>query len=394
MAPGIQPQAPNHQRTSTTGITDPHATAKPTIDVSSQPSVLPVPADDLMQLTRLVLRLQSKWNEIDTKYHRYLWAKRSPKTYLEYIDRYIRHADRFGETELPRTAGVCRSKVFIGGMHAYRTIIDEHVDLRRYGKMRGWSKDQIHEAIELLPDVENCLAGLVANWEAGPSLPRKPRRRFGKELAHLQGEPWCDWETAFCNAARTKTTWFLPICTMLSVGVRPADLSLEPRGHDQRPYPVVVRRPAPGQLEFEIFGAKQENDLRAGDPGVGKRWITVVDDAPWTNALSAALGEEPALVIRPGSLHQVSNIVSSIGYRLFGPTPRLSAHFLRHRFATCLRRWGLTPMQCAIAMGHGSLATFHDYGLARDVPIEISLKGKIIALRAERPPGAARFRDM
>lgn len=185
-------------------------------------------------------------------------------------------------------------------------------------------------------------------------------------------------------AARSRCIWYLPFCVLLAVGVREADMSPNERGNGAGIRPVRIRRAEnPDELEFVIYGAKQRDCH--GDVGVGERKVVVKDDAPWTQALRNALGENRELTIVPGKYKQLYKVVRELSRNCFPDVrPCITPKLLRNRFAAALKRGPLSTADRMIAMGHASFESFSRYGLNEAVPIAAA--GAVVRVSCERPP--------
>ena len=187
------------------------------------------------------------------------------------------------------------------------------------------------------------------------------------------------WEFRLEEVARTRAVWYYPICIMLAVGLRPADIA---RG-------VTIRTGAGGGLEFEIDPAKQGGGVESG---TGKRWVEVALDAPWVEALDALRQQsvEGVLSIQIDNPKQATNVLVEISRRHFsGIGGDITPYVLRHRFACVLRQGGKSGEERAQYLGHRDNTMPGRYGLNAG---NVSLRGAPISVRntaepAVRKPG-------
>lgn len=344
------------------------------------------------QLNYLDDRVSIIWEAYFEQYEERLGKSRSSRTEQEYLRRFELLRRSSEAYSLPGARGAPRSKMFTAALLTLsRELSELGHDIR--AAHAGLSLETVKSLEAKLDRLESEIVYVTRQWEFKEPTPRPPRRKFSDELGQMIGERWDNWESRLVEAAKTKVVWLLPICVILATGCRPACMSPEVRNSLGRSAPVTVRRSGSGALEISIYASKQENKETAGPPGVGWRTITVSNDAPWTEILSAAMPVSGEIVITPGSVRQLGEAISDLSLRLFGPEVRVNAMLLRHRFATCLRRWGLTLEQQAMAMGHGSTETIKTYGIQEELPANVSLLGKVLCVRTERSSGTIRVSD-
>lgn len=176
------------------------------------------------------------------------------------------------------------------------------------------------------------------------------------------------WEFRLEEVARTRTVWYYPICIMLAVGLRPADIA---RG-------VTIQLGAAGGLEFEIDPAKQNGGVKSG---IGKRWVEVALDAPWVEALDSFRQQhfDGVVTIRIENPKQATNVLTEISRRHFpGIGGDITPYVLRHRFACVLRQSGKSGDERAQYLGHRDNATSRRYGLNAG---NVSMRGAPISVR-------------
>lgn len=329
-------------------------------------------ADDELddRAKRLAGEVASFINDVNERFGKLRLHPPSDETLAEYslVRRRIR---KLGEFDVSRfrnsnTKQKIRAAFIWVGLHHAENAMNVIRELTR--------KKRFDEAIAVMQSVlavRDILAKFDSADPIGEADQNTQQRDSKRKLLPKLPQ---NWESTFIDAIRRDAPeWYLSACVMLSAGARPAEVR---QG-------AMVSVCENGNLVIKIQSAKQGS---RGDRSVGLRTIEVTNDSAWTLALVQAVQKNASKelsVIAPNPKH-ASQIFSRISRECGLPAnAAVVPYVLRHRFGALVKSSGLTLLEQAAAMGHGSTCALSNYGVYNN---RINRGGMPVRVVCERQP--------
>lgn len=319
-------------------------------------------------LPQAIEEAEAFMEHIKRAYPQIIGGNRSKKTNAEY--RAIAEREQFRENpfDLGDSRGPYRRKRFC----ALLLHIDGMLwSLTNFGRDPFFETEAGPQIVRQLNDGIRVGKKLIEDFEAGTAASRPKRKQFRQRIASLPD----GWEYLLEEASRSHPKWYLPICLMLTAGLRPQDIANR----------VLVTPLNEDLIEIDVDPAKQRD--ASGEIGLGRRRVTFRTDAPWTSALLRA--SKRALDLRAyigvESPKSAYNILVGISRRVF---PRavepVTPLVLRHRFASLLKNGEYDRDTKLKALGHASPKSFRRYGAKGIRCAHVGLLESVVSEREPR----------